>query len=228
MKGVFITGTDTGVGKTIVTCGLALALKEKGVEPGIMKPIETGCVPYAEDALFFKDMLNIPKSLNEICPIQLKLPLSPLAASELGNKRFSLAPIINIFGKLAKEKDFVLVEGAGGLMVPIFKDFLMAHLASLLDLPIIIVVGNRLGGINHTLLSFHYAQAIHLKVLAILINPLTQEEGLAEESNLDMLRKLITDTPIYKTPFITDLQNKSVYGEGFSEIVNDLFTFTDP
>ncbi len=223
MNGVFITGTDTGVGKTIVTCGLALALKDRGMNPGVMKPIETGSDPYAEDALFFKDMLDLSNPLNEICPIQFKLPLAPLAASELENKKFSLAPIINTFSKMSKEKDFVFVEGAGGLMVPIFQDFLMAHLANLLDLPIIIVVGNRLGGINHTLLSFHYAQAIGLKVIAILINPLTKETGLAEESNFDMLRKLITDTPIYKTPFIADIQCKSIYGKEFSRIVDKIF-----
>ncbi len=220
MKGVFITGTDTGVGKTIVTCGLALALKKKGIDLGVMKPIETGADPYAEDALFFKDMLDLSNPLNEICPVQFKLPLAPLAASELENKQFSLAPIINTFSKMAKEKDFVFVEGAGGLMVPIFQDFLMAHLANLLDLPIIIVVGNRLGGINHTLLSYHYAQAIGLRVLAILINPLTEETGLTEESNFEMLRKLITDTPVFKTPFITDKQDKLAYGKGFSKIAD--------
>ena len=222
MKGIFITGTDTGIGKTIVTCGIALGLRDKGVNVGVMKPIETGCDPIAADTLFYKKMLDLSDELDIICPIQLKHPLAPMMAAEIENKEISLDLIIKTYKKLCEEKDIILVEGAGGLMVPILDDLLMSHLAVILKLPIILVVGNKLGSINHTLLTYHYAEAIGLKVKMIIINSLTKEESLAEKTNFDMLRKLLSNVAIYKTGFIDNVNIKSFYSKEFDNIVKSL------
>ncbi|MDH4127298.1 MAG: dethiobiotin synthase [Spirochaetota bacterium] len=218
MKDFFITGTDTGIGKTIVTCGIAVTLKDKGINVGIMKPIETGCNPIANDATFYRRMLNLEDALENICPIQLKHPLAPIIAAELEKKEISLDVIINTYKKLSGEKEILLVEGAGGLMVPIFDDLVMAHLAVILKLPIILVVGNRLGCINHALLSFHYAEAIGLKVLMIILNSITKDETITEKTNFDILRKLIPNIPIYKTGFISDIYNNFLYKKEFHNI----------
>ena len=222
MKGIFITGTDTGIGKTIVTCGIALSLKAKGLDVGIMKPIETGCNPNPEDALFYKTMLQLDDTLNTICPIQLKAPLAPSVAAEQENKVISLSHITDTYKKLSQEHDFILVEGAGGLMVPVLDDILMAHLPVILKIPIILVAGNKLGGINHTLLSYHYAEAIGLKVLAIILNIPTQQIGIAEKTNYNTLRKLIDHTPLFETPFITNTNDKQGYSIHFDHIVESL------
>ncbi|MDH5680690.1 MAG: dethiobiotin synthase, partial [Spirochaetota bacterium] len=160
MPGLFITGTDTGVGKTIVTCGLGLSLKGMGYNVGVMKPIETGCEPDPQDALFLRTMLELSDPLETICPIQLRAPLSPKVAAQQENVSISLQTMTDNYAKLSETKDIILVEGAGGLMVPVLDDLYMAHLAVILKIPVIIVAGNRLGGINHSLLSLHYAEAI--------------------------------------------------------------------
>ncbi len=100
MKGIFITGTDTGVGKTVITCGLGLSLKALGINIAVMKPIETGCLPIPCDANLYKDILGLEVPLENICPIRLREPLAPLIAAERQSVNINIDFIKNKFVSL--------------------------------------------------------------------------------------------------------------------------------
>ena len=119
MRGVFVTGTDTGVGKTFVACTLARGLREAGIDVGVMKPVETG-VPEAgpEDARALRAAAGVDDPLELVCPLQYRLPAAPEAAARAESRVASLDPILNAFERLARRHAFMLVEGAGGLLVP--------------------------------------------------------------------------------------------------------------
>ncbi len=224
MKGLFITGTDTGVGKTIVSFGIALCLKEMGIDVGILKPIETGCYPIPEDAVFYKERLKLKSSLEEIAPLQFSLPLAPTLAAEKDEMSISITPIINQFSKLIKESEIVLVEGAGGLMVPIQGNFYMAHLAVLLGIPIVLVIGNKLGAINHTLLSVNYCNQLELPIQAVILNNIRPEKGLAEQLNAKEIQRLIGHIPLYETQYINNLSNDLLIYKQFKDITQQLIS----
>src|SRR5208337_2855164 len=155
---LLITGTDTGVGKTMVGCALAFALKVRGLRVGVMKPAETGCQPDAgglqpADAIALRASASAGHSLEVICPYRYPSPLAPAAAAEIDG----LAPpdpeqIRRLLERIAMDSDVVLVEGAGGIAVPLRWNFNYADLAAALDLEVILVIANRLGCLNSALL----------------------------------------------------------------------------
>lgn len=148
-KGFFITGTDTEVGKTIVTAALGLCLKQEGYDIGVMKPIQCS----GDDAEFLKNTLDVSDPLEEINPYYTDEPLSPHIAFERANKEIHREEIIERYEQLKGNHDITLVEGAGGLLVPIQKDYCMIDLIEDLDLEVVIVSRLGLGTINHTLLT---------------------------------------------------------------------------
>ncbi len=195
-KGLFITGTDTGVGKTFVTCGLAAALRAEGRRVAVMKPVETGCTPTAEGGLRAADaeILRLCAETDEaeewICPVRFREPLAPKVAAARSGSRIDLARITSAFGELEARADIVLVEGAGGLLVPIVERTTMADLASMLGLPLVVVVGSKLGALNHTLLTFECARARRLQVRGYVINfPDAGAEEVAAQTNVAELRE---------------------------------------
>ncbi|MEK7829395.1 MAG: dethiobiotin synthase, partial [Deltaproteobacteria bacterium] len=157
-KGFFITGTDTGVGKTFVTAGIVSALRGKGANVGVMKPVETGCPEKngrlePQDAIFLKKMSGVDDDMDLINPYRFKVSLSPAVASRVEGKTVELNRIKECYDKLASRHSMMFVEGAGGLLAPINEDETVADLIKLLNLPIIIIAASRLGAINHTLLT---------------------------------------------------------------------------
>lgn len=221
-KGFFITGTDTGIGKTVITAGLGLALQDKNYSVGVMKPIETGCNPYPEDALFLKETLNLSEEIHKICPIQMKSPLAPSIASKLDGIPISVNKIIDHYENLLMEKEIILVEGAGGLLVPISNSFFMSDLAKKLDLNIILVVGNKLGAINHALLTYHYLKFENINLSAIIINNFNNVNGIAEKTNTEVIQEIINDVPIFNIPFIKD-KNCLNSDKKFDKIISILY-----
>ena len=192
--GIFITGTDTGVGKTVVAAGLALALKAKGIDVGVMKPVETGCQLQngqllAEDALFLQKISGVGDDLSAINPYRLKDPLAPAIAAERDGVKIDLDVIRHVYLGLASRHEVVIVEGAGGLLVPLTERYFMADLARQLELPLLLVSRASLGTINHTLLSLHYARQRTLSVLGIVMNHTSPEMGLAEQTNKAALKR---------------------------------------
>ena len=175
---IFITGTDTGVGKTYVSSVIGSHLKYKmNIDVGYLKPVETGGI---QDTLTLKDTLNLPEDLSILNPINLKNPLSPNIAFEVEGYNISLEEIKErikrSFDTLSKKYQYLIVEGAGGVAVPIKDNFLMSDLIKFLDLPAVVVSRPNLGTINHTLLTLEHLRNKGIEVKGVIINCITRLE----------------------------------------------------
>ena len=205
--GIFITGTDTEIGKTVVAGGLAAALKAAGINVGVMKPIASGGVEHkggivSEDAIFLKHAAQVDDALDLINPICLRHPLAPSVAAEIEGVSIDLQQIDKAFTKLCQRHEFMVVEGVGGIAVPICEEMLVADIAQRFQLPLLIVSRPNLGTINHTVLTVEFARSYNLEICGIVLNA-SQEasKGLAEETNPKELERL-TRLPILGTvPF---------------------------
>jgi len=178
-RGLFITGTDTGVGKTQVGAALAHALaatlSERGQALRVRKPIESAATPtanglLAEDANTLRLAAGSAEPLRQICPYPLAAVASPQRAAALEGKSYSVAQLQRACMASVASDDFLLVEGAGGLLSPLCDDGLNADLAQRLGLPVLLVVADRLGCINHTLLTIEALSARGLQLQAIVLN----------------------------------------------------------
>lgn len=187
-RGIFITGTDTEVGKTVVAAGLAGALKKRGVEVGVMKPVATGG---REDTLFLMKAISSPDPIERVNPIFLEPPLAPSIAAEISRVEIDLSKIWKAYAKLSSQHEFMVVEGIGGLLVPIKGKFLVSDLIKRLNLPIIVVSRPGLGTINHTLLTIRCAKSHGIEIKGIIINSLKKERiSLAERTNPEIIEEL--------------------------------------
>ncbi len=195
-KGIFITGTDTGVGKTYVAEGLIRGFRKKGVDVGIMKPAETGCrardgrlIP--ADALRLLKTAGVRDSLEFANPYRFTRPLAPSVAAELAGKTISPARIVNSFRILSRRHDCMIVEGAGGVMVPLSGKYLYLDLAAALRLPVVIVARPGLGTINHTLLTISALQKRRLRIAGFVMNyAKDRKRGLAEKTSMSVIEKI--------------------------------------
>ena len=190
----FITGTDTGVGKTHVTAALLAELRRRGLPAAGFKPIACGA-DGRNDARTYRKLMGNKVPLDIINPIYLRHPLAPSIAARLEGRRIDLRQIAAFYYVLASDFSPVLVEGAGGLLVPIKRNYFVADLARQLDLPVIIVARLGLGTLNHTLLTVRQAQAMNLKVAGVILNDTTGRRGLAERTNLKAIAEL-TGVPL--------------------------------
>ncbi len=193
MSGLFITGTDTGVGKTFVARGLAGALRRRGARVGVMKPIETGCGPGSRrspaDAVALAAAAGSRLDLARICPYQLDAPLAPDVAARWEDTRVDPQSIVAGYREIARGHDITLVEGAGGLLVPIVDRYTMADLARDLGIPLLVVVDSKLGAINHTLLTLETAISRGIEVRGYVLNHASEGTDLASETNAALLHR---------------------------------------
>lgn len=187
-NGVFVTGTDTGVGKTLVSAGIGLTLKKKGIDVGIMKPISTGGIP-GNDVKFLMEVIGLKDKISIVNPVALKNPLSPYVASKIERKRINLNKVFTSYEKLKKIHDFIIVEGIGGVLVPILKDYFVVDLIKELKLPVVIVSRAGLGTINHTLMTIRTLEQRRIKILGIVMNCFTGKE-LSELTNPQVIEEL--------------------------------------
>ncbi|OGC16158.1 dethiobiotin synthase [candidate division WOR-1 bacterium RIFOXYC2_FULL_37_10] len=194
MTSIFITGTDTGVGKTYITVLLAKYLMREGHNVGVMKPISTGSTK-DDDARHLKKILHLKEPLDLINPIHLKLPLAPYSASKILKKKIALKKIFAAFKKLQKLHDIVIVEGIGGVLVPILKDYFVADLIKDMGISALIVARPGLGTINHTLLTIEALKARKIKIAGIVINKYTGKT-LSEKTNAEAFFE-ISEIPNY-------------------------------
>lgn len=195
-RGLFITGTDTGVGKTLVASALALYLKEKGVDVGVMKPAETGVdnpEALGSDAELLRWASASTDLPEDICPYRFKVPLAPAVAASKEQIRINYSDLVTQAKALIDRHQFTIIEGAGGLMVPLAGGLLMADLARELELPLLVVTRPNLGTINHTLLTLFSARAMELPVAGYMINRMPAEQGLAEETASHSLASMTTE-----------------------------------
>lgn len=192
-KGLFITGTGTEIGKTVIAGCLAATLKQSGINVGVMKPI---CSGDNLDAQYLKHAAHVDDPLTLINPIYLKYPLAPSVSARIQDKEIDINEIDTALNRLSEKYDFLIVEGVGGIAVPIRDNYLVAHLIHDLQMPILIVADAGLGTINHTVLTVSFAQAFNLKIVGIILNQLHPDEaGLAEQTNPHEIEKL-TQIPV--------------------------------
>jgi len=197
MAGIFITGTDTGVGKTAVAAGLAGALKKRGYSVGVMKPVQSGAAMrngelYSQDAEFLMAAVDEVEA-GLACPVLLKEALAPAAAAQIEGKDIDLTLIKDAYTELERQYDIVIVEGAGGIAVPLKDRFLISDLITYLGIPAIIVARAGLGTINHTVLTVEYSKSSGISIIGIVLN--NYRGGMAEETNPKIITEL-TGVPI--------------------------------
>ncbi|MGH7846791.1 MAG: dethiobiotin synthase [Candidatus Binatia bacterium] len=212
-SGIFITGTDTEVGKTLVACGLAALFGEMGYKVGVMKPAETGCEErdgkrFPQDAFHLKQASGCGEPLEKICPYRLRDPLAPSVAAAREGTRIDVSLLTENYQEISSAHDITLVEGAGGLLVPLLPHYTYADFAGLLKLPLIVVAANRLGMINHLLLTMEHASCRGLRVLGYVLNHLEREPSLAAESNRDALCTLTAFPCLGEIPYVEDLETR--------------------
>lgn len=213
---LLITGTDTEVGKTFVGVGLITALARMGFRVGPFKPAETGCLRDAAsgalipaDARLLESASGTTARLETICPYQFALPAAPWVAAEKEHRPIELAVLDHCLQQLQSSHDCVLVESAGGLLVPLAVDLTFADLALRWKLPVLVVAGSRLGALNQTLLTVRYLEHAGLPIAGCVLNhpfgdskttslPLIHQAAL--ESNAATLRRLLS-CPVWEVPF---------------------------
>lgn len=192
MSGVFITGTDTGCGKTSVGCALAAEIRARGHKLAVLKPVETGCEERdgdrrAEDALALAEAADDRRSAEQVCPYRFALPAAPTVAARAEGAEIELETIQRAYRGACEAAEIVLVEGAGGALVPVTESCDMLALASLLELPLLLVARAALGTINHTRLTLEAARQRGQQVLGVVISHTEPALTAADRANLDAL-----------------------------------------
>jgi len=211
MKSYFITGTDTGVGKTVITASLAACLKKRGIDVGVMKPIATG-VPQkngfkSSDVTLLSNAASVNDSEEEINPVFIPLPSSPYDACKILNHTFDINVIFDKFEKLLKKHQILLVEGIGGIMTPLSNNYFVADMVKKMGLETIIVARSTLGTLNHTMMTFRICRQYEIPVKGIIVN-YYDEKGMEAERNSPMTIHEITGIPILGVlPFVKDFQD---------------------
>ena len=188
----FITGTDTGVGKTFVTALLARALRRAGLDTIALKPI---CSGDRGDAETLRAACDGELELDEVNPLWFQMPVAPHLAARHENRTVSIPALENWFRSVSEGRKSVLVEGAGGWLVPVAEKTLVADLAVALDLPVIVVVADRLGCVNHALLTIESVRARGLECRGIILNSLPHESAETDLGNRLLLEEF-TDVPV--------------------------------
>jgi dethiobiotin synthetase len=200
-RGVFVTGTDTGVGKTLVACAILRALRARGIDVAGMKAIETGVGDEGPpDARALALAADAGEPIERICPQLFALPAAPNVAARHEGRGVELAEVHRAFAELAARHDFVLVEGAGGLLVPTSDEANMADLAAALGLPIVVVVRAALGTINHTLLTLAEAERRGLALAGVVVSHSSGAQSEADAANFAYLRGVLGDRLIGEIP----------------------------
>ena len=211
-RGIFITATDTGVGKTLVTSALVAHLRQQGIDIGVMKPIETGVsrsTKAQSDGARLRRVAGSHDPVAEVCPYVFRLPVAPLSAARAEGINVRVATILRAFGALRKKHDLVAVEGVGGVHVPITETVDMLDLVQRMGLPVIVVGQSGLGGVNHALLTVHALRQRKIPIVALVLNqrrPVrTKIARVQEQSTVTMLRRLAKVPVVGPLPFRASL-----------------------
>jgi dethiobiotin synthetase len=215
MTTYFVTGIDTDTGKSIVTGLMARFLRSTEVKYITAKMIQTGCKGIAEDILTHRKLENIevlPKDLkHETCPYIFDFPASPHLAAELENREIDPENIRDCVNKLTEAYDCILLEGAGGLMVPLTRNLLVADFIARQNYSLILVSSGKLGSINHTLLTLEAAVRRNIPVAGVVYNEYPKSDPvIAEDSRtiiVEWLKKNKIEAPLIRSPFLSDFDH---------------------
>lgn len=205
-----VTGTDTGIGKTIVTAALAARARELGLRVAAMKPIESGVESrFSATQAFGSDVERLHAAtggedpMEIMRPYSLVEPLAPLIAAKRAGVTIDIGVLDTAKDTLATNRDLLLVEGAGGLLVPISRDATFLDLFARWRCELVLVAGNRLGVLNHTLLTVRAAEHAAVPLRAIVLTSYRNDErNIAEATNYDALRMLLPEYPIFRFPWV--------------------------
>jgi len=194
-RGVFVTGTDTGVGKTVAACALIHALAARNVRAVPMKPIAAGAVEHQgrwlnQDTASLMEAASLPlDEAARVTPILLREPMAPHIAAAREGRKIMLATVVEAFRRLAA-RDFVVCEGVGGFLVPLDEHSDTVHLARLIGLPVVLVVGLRLGCLNHALLTAQAIEAAGLTFAGWIANAIDPDMPVREENVATLVGRL--------------------------------------
>lgn len=207
MKGVFITGTDTGVGKTLAACAWIHAARAAGMQPGAMKPIAAGAEPH-DGALLNEDTAAMLAALGwpaaragEVTPIVLREPIAPHIAASLESRAIDLDALHAAFARMAAAHEYVVVEGVGGFLVPLDGRQHTGHLARRMALPVVMVVGMRLGCLNHALLTAQAVEREGLELAGWIASCITPAMPYRDE-NIDTLKRWLHAPHLGTIPYM--------------------------
>jgi len=229
MSGLFITATDTDVGKTVITGAIAAAFKARGLQVGVMKPMASGAEVnefgklVAEDATFLMRAAGIGESERDLInPLCLAPALTPAVAAVVSGVEVDMPAILKVYQVLAGSYDPLLVEGVGGITAPLWQDYLLVDLMVKLALPVIIVTRPNLGTINHTVLTVEYARHRGLQVAGIIINGWNEDKvGILERSNEEYIIRL-TGVPILgKFPYSRLISEGNIQSVALAQLAEE-------
>ena len=197
MRGLFVSATDTGVGKTVVTAGLALALQARGRSVGVAKPVQSGerADDPRGDAMRLKTWTGVSDEPSAITSYAFERPLAPLVAARLEGRAISLRVVLDRLRELAARYEFLLVEGAGGLAVPVGEDWMIADLARSLGFPLLVVARPGLGTVNHTVLTVRGARSLGLDPVGVILNGLRDDTDESWKTNAELIESF-ADVPV--------------------------------
>jgi dethiobiotin synthetase len=203
-KGLFITGTDTGVGKTLITSGIACILRRQGLKVGVFKPVATGCriemnELVSRDSEFLRICAELDEPMTVITPASYETPAAPIVCARKENRPIDYEQIAAMYNYLARTCDVILVEGIGGALVPLDEHTMIIDLAAKMKLPTVIVAREKMGTINHTLMTIQAVRNAGLHVAGVVINGhIYPSAGIAEETAPKIIAEL-GDTKILAT-----------------------------
>ncbi len=234
VKTLFITGTDTNVGKTVIAGAMAAYLRNRGLGVGVMKPLESGCLSggrsktpgkglHQSDSLFLKEMASSRDDLDLINTYAFEAPLAPGVAAELEGVNISIPKILENFSKLSLIHEILLVEGAGGLLVPIAPKKTIVDLIEQMRAEVLLVARAGLGTINHILLSLAYLERRGVRVAGVVLNHSKNEEDVSVNYNSKTLEQY-TAAPLWgEFPYLKKVKERSQLVEAFQETLGERF-----
>jgi dethiobiotin synthetase len=220
-KGIFVTATDTGVGKTIVSAAIIRSLKKVGINVGAMKPMETECIVenglmVPADGSYLREAAGMSESIDLVTPIRYKVPLAPYTASLKEGVPVKMESVFKAYKQLSAKYDFMVVEGVGGVQVPLTRNpagevYYVTDLIKDLRLPAVVVTRPLLGTINHTLLTVSRLLDEGIEVKGVIVSHSTPSQGtIAEETNLEMLKELLPVPVIGVVPYLKEVTIRSI------------------
>ena len=217
-RGVFITATDTGVGKTLVASALVACMTQRGIDVGVMKPVETGVSrshKLQSDGARLQRAAESHDSMTEVCPYAFQLSVAPLSAAEAEGTTVQTTTIMRAFRTLDQRHALMVIEGAGGIYTPISNALSILDLIYKMKLLAIVVGQSSLGGINHALLTLHALRLRQIPIVALVLNqlqpPRTKTTRVQEQSTVNLLRRLA------RVPVVGPLPYSSIVNRNWNE-----------
>jgi dethiobiotin synthetase len=203
MRGVFVTGSDTGVGKSVVAAAIAAAAVARGISIAAYKPVVTGldepAGEWPRDHELLASVANAGQTPEEVSPYRFGPPVSPHLAAELAGETIDPERLVGAAQAQAERADALVVEGVGGLLVPLAHEYLVRDLAGELSLPVVIVARPGLGTINHSLLTIEAARAVAMRIQAVVLTPWPDDPSDMERSNRETIERF-GEVPVIGLP----------------------------